>query len=67
MVSERDLLTACWREHRALIACCAQQARNDVQQQEELAHHSIVLAVLRDALQSQYHRIFHAAAGGCHD
>ena len=66
MVSEQQLVKACWQEHYAIVRCCAQAQRQGNDDggsrvwEEELTHHAIVLAGLRELLQCQYHRALHA-------
>ena len=58
MITEKMLRTACRREHRALIGCSAEglpRADEDRDVLQDIAHHAVVLYVLRDYLAQKYH------------
>jgi hypothetical protein len=65
MVSERELIEACWQEHRAILRCHSQAMRQEsgsdysAAWEAELKHHGVVLAALREVLQRRYHRALH--------
>lgn len=61
-VSEHAVRQACRREHEAILRCCREEDRPGAYLpalQEDLAHHSLVLYVLRDYLAREYHRALH--------
>ena len=62
MISEQDIRQACWKEHRAILACCAEWDHHGTcspELWETLQHHQVVLSALRDLLTLQYHTILH--------
>ncbi len=59
MVSEDALREACRREHVAIMRCYWEwdrEGRCTSALQDELAHHSVVLWVLRQYLERKYHQ-----------
>ncbi len=61
-ISERAVRQACQREHDAILRCCVEWDRQgECTQaiQSDLAHHSVVLHVLRDYLEREHHQFIH--------
>ncbi|MDA8204936.1 MAG: hypothetical protein M0Z36_02635 [Thermaerobacter sp.] len=61
-ISEQEIRAACWREHAAIVQCggawdgiapCPEDVASD------MAHHTVVLYVLREYLAQTYHRRLH--------
>ena len=58
IISEQAARQACWREHEAILRCCAEwdrQGRCTPALEAGLAHHSVVLQILRDFLERECH------------
>lgn len=62
MISERAVRQACRREHDEILRCCVEwDLHGDCKQtlQTDLEHHSVVLYILRDYLEREYHQFLH--------
>jgi hypothetical protein len=61
-MSERAVRQACRREHHEILRCCVEwdrQGECTPAIQSDLAHHSMVLRVLRDYLEREHHQRLH--------
>jgi len=62
MLSEQAIREACRREHQAILQCCMEWNRQgtcSMALESDLAHHSVVLYVLREYLEREYHQFLH--------
>ena len=60
---ERAVRQACRREHDAILRCCVEwdrQGECTPTLQADLAHHSVVLHVLREYVAQEYHQALHS-------